>query len=220
MSVVPSTCTVDLMLCLQNRLSFVSQVGFELGVDKPQPPFASGWRPSWTVAGIMVPRPYVQQTDTSLPGTGGVVTNNDLALVWLNPKDGVEVGDVAGWNSYGTNGYSFSQPMASFGFPNAPASAMVTAFGYPYTFDDGWVPQISNSAMYNYVASVSLPAGQKPPPTVPLPTLKNVVRCAGRADSTTHTARNSCSQLQQSLQQPCMNLVWKSPSSKGLLHHC
>jgi hypothetical protein len=124
----------------------------------------------------MVPRPFAQQTDISLPGSNGVVTNNDLALVWLRPRDGEEVGDVAGWNSYGTNGYSFSRPVSSYGFPNAPASAMVTALGYPYTFDDGEEQQISNSATYSMVASVSLPAGQKPPLTVPLPTLKNLLR--------------------------------------------
>jgi hypothetical protein len=114
------------------------------------------------------------QTDTSFPG--GFPTNNDLALVWLNPKDGDEVGDIGGWNSYGTNGYSFSRPVASYGFPTAPASALMSAIGYPYQFDGGWVQQVSHSSVYNMVTSVDRPVGQKPPFPSPYAALKNMIR--------------------------------------------
>lgn len=78
----------------------------------------------------MVPPTYARGTDTS--ATVGVVVNNDLALVWINGNDGMEIGDVGGWNAYGMNGYSFSMPAAGYGVivgGSMPASAMLTQLG-------------------------------------------------------------------------------------------
>ncbi len=151
------------------------QVGFELGLNATPP---SGFRGSWQAVGVMVPAPYAFATDTTLGSPGGVVTNNDLGLVWLYPKNGIQVGDVGGWNSYGFNGYSFARPVTDFGFPTAPASTLLSAFGYPCQFDRCYVPQISHSATYNAVFSTIPSGGKPPPPNSPISSgfLKNMIR--------------------------------------------
>jgi hypothetical protein len=59
-----------------------------------------------------------------------IENNNDLALIWVDPDNGKQVGDIGGWNAYGTNGYGFSQQIPfDFGFPAAPANAMTTTVG-------------------------------------------------------------------------------------------
>lgn len=103
----------------------------------------------WSAAGILVAATYAAGTENNIEG--GIVTNNDLALIWLNPKDGQEVGDVGGWFSYAVNGWGFAAPSAGMGFgaPTAPVTSQVTVLGYPAAFDRGNRMQISNSAAYN-----------------------------------------------------------------------
>lgn len=175
------TLTLTLFICCFQPLpACQTQVSFELGLNKAPPvPFT----PKYWAAGVMVPRPYADQTDTTAPG--GRPSNNDLALVWLNSPDffGTHVGDVGGWYSYGTNGYGFSRPVASYGFPAAPASAMVTGFSYSGGFDNRWLPQISHSEAYNMVIATnqSTVTGGKPlPPGFPgapqQSPLKNIIK--------------------------------------------
>lgn len=67
-------------------------------------------------------------------GTGSngeqIPNNNDLALIWVGPIGGKEVGDIGGFNAYGVNGYGFSEQLSfELGFPAAPANAMTTNVG-------------------------------------------------------------------------------------------
>lgn len=61
---------------------------------------------------------------------GEIPNNNDLALIWVGPNSGKEVGDIGGFNAYGWNGYGFSEQLSfDLGFPAAPANAMTTSVG-------------------------------------------------------------------------------------------
>lgn len=86
----------------------------------------------WTAAGVLVLTPWNEGKDSG----DGVSTNNDLALVWLNPLNGTQIGDVTGFFGYSFNGFSFSAPVAAYGVPTAPATAMLTQFGYPMDFGE------------------------------------------------------------------------------------
>lgn len=96
----------------------------------------------------------------------GVSVNNDVALVWLGPNSsGKQVSDaVGGYFGYRVNAWGFSAPTPGFGFPAAPASSMLTQFGYPFAFDSGNRMQIGHAATYVMTSSNSL--------------LKNYIRCA------------------------------------------
>jgi hypothetical protein len=124
------------------------QVYFDLGRDVT--PGQDQWTPEkwWAANSVLVPSSYAYGTDTNM--VPGIIVNNDLALVWLQPLDGTEVGDVGGWFSYAVNGWGFSAPSLAMGLgvPTAPASALLTNLAYPGAFDDGNRMQISNSATY------------------------------------------------------------------------
>jgi hypothetical protein len=124
------------------------QVYFGLGRDVS--PGQDRWTPEkwWPAQGVILPSSYAFGTDSNLES--GIVTNNDLALVWLKPLNGTEVGDVGGWFSYAVNGWGFSAPSVAMGLgaPTAPASAMLTNLAYPVAFDRGDRMQISQSATY------------------------------------------------------------------------
>lgn len=128
-------------------LLLLLQVVFDLGRDTDSLSIEG----NWYAANIMVPAPYAYGTDTAL--VNGVVVNNDLALVWVYPGtdavNNTQVGDVAGWNSYGTNGYGFSTPVPGYGIGTSPASVQLTQLGYPYAFDASSRMQIGNAATYN-----------------------------------------------------------------------
>jgi hypothetical protein len=149
--------------------STLLQVYFDLGRDISAG--QDGWQPEsyWSAAGILVPSAYAYGTDTNL--ANGILANNDLALVWLNPMNGTEVGDIGGWFSYGVNGWGFAAPSTAMGLgaPTAPATSQVTALAYPYAFDGADRMQISHSAAY----SMQLNGLKRNPRGV-----KNFVRCA------------------------------------------
>lgn len=135
------------------------QVSFEPGLDGSSKPFGTWW-----AMGVMVPTPYYDGTDTSMAGSTGVVVNNDVALVWLKPNSAnQQVGDLLGYFGWGNNGWSFSAPAAGWGIPTAPATGMLTQFGYPAAFDSGTRMQISNAATYTLSNSNA--------------NLRNMIRC-------------------------------------------
>jgi hypothetical protein len=77
---------------------------------------------------VVLPSSYAFGTDTNVES--GIITNNDLAVVWVRPNSTQQVGGVDNWNAYGTNGYGFASQLAfDFGPPAAPASAMVSGIG-------------------------------------------------------------------------------------------
>lgn len=99
-----------------------------------QPGLANNTKPfgEWTAAGVLVLSPYSDGRDSG----DGIAVNNDLALVWLNPLNGAQIGDVTGYFGYSFNGFSFTAPVAGYGLPTAPATAMLTQFGYPGDFGE------------------------------------------------------------------------------------
>jgi hypothetical protein len=88
----------------------------------------------YTGATWRVPTPYFNGTDTCQSGAIGVVCNNDIATVTLNPKNGVYAGNaMGGWNGYAWNGYSY---LATPVFGNHTV-AQITQLGYPVALDGG-----------------------------------------------------------------------------------
>jgi len=78
-----------------------------------------------------IPTPYFAGTDTCTQV--GVVCNNDIAIVVLNPRNGVLPGNMVGWYSYGWNGYSFVTS-APFG---SRFMSQIHQLGYPVSHDAG-----------------------------------------------------------------------------------
>ncbi len=98
----------------------------------------------WSSATI--PAAYFNGTDTCDPSAVGIVCNNDIAIVVLQPKSGKHAGERLGWYSYGWNGYSY---VASPVLGNKTV-AHLTELGYPGAFDAGIVMQRNESVGYYY----------------------------------------------------------------------
>lgn len=98
------------------------QLAFELDPD------GDGKDPIvFPAVGVLVASAYAFGAASS---GGEIPNNNDLALIWVGPNSGKEVGDIGGFNAYGSNGYGFSEQFQfEFGFPAAPANAMTTNVG-------------------------------------------------------------------------------------------
>ena len=106
----------------------------------------------WTWRAAMVPGVYYAGTDTCT--TRGVVCNNDIALIWLQPTGSPiaqQAGVALGFYPYAWNGYSFRAPASSFStiFGTKPYVA-VTQLGYPGAYDGGGTMQVSNSPGFQY----------------------------------------------------------------------
>lgn len=99
------------------------QVTFQPGLDGTRVPYGT-----WSAKSVSILYPYYDGTDIH-GGNPGVSVNNDIALVWLNPLNGKQIGDVTGWFGYAVDGFGFSAPAAGWGLPTAPASLQVTQFG-------------------------------------------------------------------------------------------
>ena len=109
----------------------------------------------WTWRAAMVPRVYYAGTDTCT--SRGVVCNNDLALIWLEPKGSTianQAGLALGYYPYGWNGYSFVKPVSTFSsvFGTKPYVA-ITQLGYPVAYDAGKTMQIANSPGFQYTTT-------------------------------------------------------------------
>lgn len=109
---------------------------------------SAGWYSNWTFCPAKVdagggaygcysagsPRiatSYFNGTDTC--AQAGVVCNNDIALLTVQPKAGVYVGSVTGWYGYGWNGYSYR----ASSFLGNVTTVQITQLGYPQAFDGG-----------------------------------------------------------------------------------
>lgn len=124
----------------------------------------------FAAAGVLVASAWAFGT-----GSNGeaLPNNNDLALIWVYPDNGKQVGDTAGWNAYGTNGYGFSQQIPfELGFPAAPANAMTTSIGLSGNADNFTLLQISQSPAYNMVLTQQPNWGKRPAK----PVIRNLVR--------------------------------------------
>lgn len=108
-------------------MSALHQVTFEPGLDNTNAPLGR-----WGVRGIMVLTPYFAGTDVDGLTNRGVAVNNDIALLWVTPLNGRQIGDVTGWMGYGWDGFTFATPVAGFGVPTPtgmPPMAHLTQFG-------------------------------------------------------------------------------------------
>ena len=93
---------------------------------------------------------YSNGTDTCQSGAIGVVCNNDVAVIVLNQRNGVNPGNVVGWYGYGWNGFSHIGPAGGSAFPSTVAE--ITQLGYPQAFDSGQQMQRTDS-MGKYLTS-------------------------------------------------------------------
>lgn len=107
------------------------------------PAYSNGTAPygTWTVASATVLTSYYNGTDSC--STAGVVCQDDVALLALNPQNGSYAGSHAGWYAYGWNGYGF----------NSSSQALINQLGYPVALDGGNLMQRNDSQ--GYVASSS-----------------------------------------------------------------
>jgi V8-like Glu-specific endopeptidase len=103
---------------------------------------------TYSAKAVFVPEPYFDGTDTCDPQAQGVVCNNDIATVVLNPRGGEEAGNVVGWQSYATGGYSFikSPPLKNV------VAGQITQLGYPAAFDQGLQMQRTDAVGWLYNA--------------------------------------------------------------------
>ena len=97
---------------------------------------------------IFVPAPYRNGTDTC--EVVGIVCNNDVAVVVLRERNGLQAGDLVGWYGYGANGYSF---IASSEFGGGTV-ADITQLGYPVAWDNGYQMQRGNSFGKLYTTTI------------------------------------------------------------------
>jgi hypothetical protein len=84
---------------------------------------------TWTARQVWIPTVYYNGTDNCFQR--GVICNNDLAMIIMNPNGGGSLpGNVVGWYGYGWNGYSFT---TSFGGAFLAETAQL---GYPCAWDN------------------------------------------------------------------------------------
>jgi hypothetical protein len=131
------------------------------------PQVSSGTAPYgfWPFKAVLIPGSYYLGTDTCT--VRGIVCNNDIALVWLQPTGSTianQAGAVLGWYPYAWNGQFstfFSTPTDGFAtiFGSKPTVA-ITQLGYPVAFDGGQTMQLSSSPGYQY-ATFSTTNGQQ-----------------------------------------------------------
>lgn len=116
----------------------------------------------WAGKAAMVPGVYYSGTDTCT--TKGVVCNNDMALIWLEPAGSTiadQAGVAMGFYPYAWNGYSFRAPTSSFSsILGTKPYAAITQLGYPAAYDTGATMQLSNSPGFQY-ATKSTTTGQQ-----------------------------------------------------------
>jgi V8-like Glu-specific endopeptidase len=80
---------------------------------------------------LRIPKPYFDGTDTCSPV--GVICNNDIATIILNPLRGKGAGEKVGWYAYAWNGYGFERSE----FLEDAVAGQITQLGYPGAFDNG-----------------------------------------------------------------------------------
>jgi len=99
---------------------------------------------SWSVKSISVLTPYFDGTDTN----SGAACNNDIALLWMNPLNNIQIGAKVGWFALGWNNYGYTTTSTAWNLPTSPTSVVTTAFGYPSNYDGANRKQISHATTY------------------------------------------------------------------------
>lgn len=102
------------------------------------PSYSNGVAPYgvWHAASATVMTAYYNGTDSC--AVSGVVCQDDVALLTLQPQGGVYAGRNTGWYGYGWNGYGF----------NGSAQALIDQLGYPVALDGGLLMQRNDSQGY------------------------------------------------------------------------
>jgi hypothetical protein len=91
------------------------------------PAYNNGTAPygAWSVSYATVMTSYLNGSDPC--AQSGVICQDDVAVLVLNPQSGKYAGTTVGWYAYGWNGYSY----------NSSAQALITQLGYPVDLDSG-----------------------------------------------------------------------------------
>ena len=99
------------------------------------PAYNNGLAPygTWTAASARVLTSYFNGTDSC--STRGVVCQNDVAVIRLNPQGGAYPGPRTGTLGYGVNGYSY----------NRSGQVLIKQLGYPVALDRGVLMEQTDS---------------------------------------------------------------------------
>lgn len=102
------------------------------------PAYSNGSAPYgvWPTASAAVLSAYYTGSDPC--AVSGVVCQDDVAILILNPQSGVYAGNRTGWYGYGWNGYGF----------NGSAQALINQLGYPVALDSGALMERNDSQGY------------------------------------------------------------------------
>lgn len=109
------------------------------------PAYNNGTAPygTWTAASARVLTSYLAGTDPCT--TPGVVCQNDVAIIRLNPQGGAFPGPRTGTLGYGINGFSY----------NGSGQVLVKQLGYPVALDRGALMQQTDSQGFTAAASAN-----------------------------------------------------------------
>jgi V8-like Glu-specific endopeptidase len=99
------------------------------------PAYTNGTAPYgvWSAKTATVLTSYYNGTDSC--AQSGVICQDDVAVIVLNPQSGTYPGPRTGTLGYGWNGYSF----------NGSGQALITQLGYPVDLDGGYVMERTDS---------------------------------------------------------------------------
>ena len=102
------------------------------------PSYSNGVAPYgvWRAASATIMTAYYNGTDSC--AVRGIVCQDDVALLTLQPQSGTYAGNSTGWYGYGWNGYGF----------NGSAQALIDQLGYPVALDGGLLMQRNDSQGY------------------------------------------------------------------------
>lgn len=102
------------------------------------PSYSNGVAPYgvWRAASATIMTAYYNGTDSC--AVSGIVCQDDVAVLTLQPQGGVYAGNRTGWYGYGWNGYGF----------NGSAQALIDQLGYPVALDGGLLMERTDSQGY------------------------------------------------------------------------
>jgi V8-like Glu-specific endopeptidase len=90
----------------------------------------------WRIESLAVNASYVRGTDEC--AVEGVVCENDVAVLVVEPQDGNLPGTATGWYGYGWNGWGFTRE----------GLTLINQLGYPVNLDSGLIMQRTDSQGY------------------------------------------------------------------------
>lgn len=99
------------------------------------PAYNNGTAPygTWTAKSATVLTSYLNGSDSC--ASRGVVCQNDVAVITLNPQSGAYPGAKTGYLGYGWNGYSY----------NSSGQVLISQLGYPVALDNGALMERTDS---------------------------------------------------------------------------